>query len=86
MIEAPDAFMYAPINYDETWDDLENWDEPEILGIPVYHFDLPVVYNYNYGMSIECPFMPIWKAARSDKQYKSKYFFQGWEDLNYEGV
>jgi hypothetical protein len=84
MDEAPDAFMYAPINYDETWDDLENWNEPEILGIPVYHFDCPIFYHYNGGLTIECPFMPIWKSERSDKQFMSKYFFQGWEDLDYK--
>lgn len=80
MIETPDALVFSPTQPDETW------DEEYIMGIPVYHLDCPVVYWYNGGLTIECPFMPVWKADRSDKQYLSQLLFSGWEDLNYEGV
>ena len=74
MGEAPDAFVYSPLNEEETWSDAE------ILGIPVFHFDYPMYSYYNNSVSgAPCPFMPIWKSDRSGNQYLSKRFFEGWE-------
>jgi hypothetical protein len=55
MEKKPDAFLFAK-------DDGDVWDEPTILGIPVFH----TVFVDNVMTDDEIPFIPLW---RSDGDY-----------------
>ena len=72
--EFPDALIFST---DEDW----VWDEETILGIPVFHTDIFVEFVWNSQISTDCPFLPIWKKERSCTPYKSKKFFDGWNNF-----
>jgi hypothetical protein len=71
MQEVPIAFLY--LNIDD-----QVWDEPEILGIPVYYSDFNIQSGLNGGLSTPCRFVPLWGSER-DFCLQIKAFFQGWE-------
>ena len=54
--QRPDAFVFVDGQTDWTW------DEPEILGIPVYHYPRFIDTN-----DTGCLFVPVWKdEAKAD--------------------
>lgn len=83
--ETPDALLFSFYSTEDDWDKYDIWDEPEILGIPVFHVDYPIYFYFNDSISHpECRFMPIWKSERTANQFLSKQFFEGWEDIKFE--
>jgi hypothetical protein len=76
MNKKPDAFLFC--------DGYEDWtyDEPEILGIPVFH--TTSVKDVKEGTENLTPlFIPIWKEENVFYQLKNRcLFIEGYNDCN----
>lgn len=72
---APDAFLFSRNSeYD--------WNETEIIKIPVFFTDDFMLYHYNENIGDPlCLFLPMWRDI-PNSTLLTKYFFEGWGSFN----
>ena len=75
----PDALLWIKTDSIDGVFDLDY-----ISDVPIYHTDTEIINPHNLGFVFECPFIPIWRDERSNKESLTKDFVKYFGDEYYE--